>query len=166
MQILYKQENLKQLHSIACACSVVSDSLRPHELLIRLLGPWNFPGKNTGVDCHFSLQGDLPNPGIKPISPALAGRFFATEPRGKPWNSSLSHYFFPSHMVYDVNWSFVQVIESSYPKMWHSTMLVCLKPPFSIQEAFLIRSLHFLDVYIISIYDRHSSFKPLFSWRN
>ena len=27
---------------------------------------------------------DLPGPGIEPVSPALAGRFFTTEPRGKP----------------------------------------------------------------------------------
>ena len=33
--------------------SVMFDSLRPHGLqLTRLLGPWNFPGKSTGVDCH------------------------------------------------------------------------------------------------------------------
>ena len=35
--------------------------------------------------------GDLPDSGIKPASPALAGRFFTTEPRGKAiivfWNS-------------------------------------------------------------------------------
>ena len=29
------------------------------------------PGKNTGVGCHFLLQGDLPNPGIEPGSLAL-----------------------------------------------------------------------------------------------
>ena len=132
---------------------------------VRFLCSW-IPRQEYWNELPFPSLRDLPDPGRKPMSPTLAGRFFATEPRGKPWNSSLSHYFFPFHMVYDVNWSFVQVIESSYPKMWHSTMLVCLKPPFSIQEAFLIRSLHFLDVYIISIYDRHSSFKPLFSWRN
>ena len=28
------------------------------------------PGKNTGVGCHALLQGDLPNPGIEPRSPA------------------------------------------------------------------------------------------------
>ena len=28
-----------------------------------------FPGKNTGVGCHFLLQGNLPNPGIEPTSP-------------------------------------------------------------------------------------------------
>ena len=33
--------------------------------------PWNFPDKNTGVGCHFLFQGNLPNPGIEPTSPAL-----------------------------------------------------------------------------------------------
>ena len=33
--------------------------------------PWNSPGKNTGVGCHFLLQGNLPNSGIEPRSPAL-----------------------------------------------------------------------------------------------
>ena len=37
----------------------------------------NFPAKNTGVDCHFLLQRGLPDPGIKPASPALAGGFLA-----------------------------------------------------------------------------------------
>ena len=36
----------------------MSDSLRPHGLLAaRLHCPWNSPGKNSGVDCHFFLQG-------------------------------------------------------------------------------------------------------------
>ena len=38
--------------------SVVSDSLQPHGLQPgRLLYPWDFPGKNTGVGCHFLIQG-------------------------------------------------------------------------------------------------------------
>ena len=37
--------------------SVVSDSSRPHGLQpTSLLRPWDFPGKNTGVGCHFLLQ--------------------------------------------------------------------------------------------------------------
>ena len=131
-----------------CVCvlshSVVSDSLRPHGLQpARPLCPWNSPGKNTGMGCHFLLQGRaqqfatwtvvhgilqarilewvafpisrissqprdrtqvspiaadslpaelsgkpyLPDIGIKSaslVSPALAGRFFTTEPPGKP----------------------------------------------------------------------------------
>ena len=59
------------------SCSVVSDSLQPHGLQpTRLLCPWNFPGKNTGVGCHFLFQ-----PVIEPwslASPELAGGFFTT----------------------------------------------------------------------------------------
>ena len=32
----------------------------------------------------FPVPGDIPGPRIKPVSPALAGRFFTAEPPGKP----------------------------------------------------------------------------------
>ena len=42
---------------VCVRCSVVSDSLQLHGLeSARLLWPWNSPGKNTGVGCHFLLQ--------------------------------------------------------------------------------------------------------------
>ena len=53
----------------------------------RFLCPWDFPGKNTRVGCHFLLQGIFPNTGTEPkslTSLAQAGRFFTTEPAGKP----------------------------------------------------------------------------------
>ena len=34
--------------------------------LTRLLCPWNFPGKNTGVGCHFLPQGFFPTQGSNP----------------------------------------------------------------------------------------------------
>ena len=38
--------------------SVVYNSLPPHGLKsARFLCLWDFPGKNTGVDCHFLLWG-------------------------------------------------------------------------------------------------------------
>jgi len=43
----------------------------------------------------FPSPGDLPNPGIKPTCPALAGRFFMTEPPGKP-NRRYGHQYFRS----------------------------------------------------------------------
>ena len=46
------------------SCSLVSDSLRPHELETRLLHPWNFSGKNTGVCCHVLLQGIFTTHGL------------------------------------------------------------------------------------------------------
>ena len=37
--------------------SVVSNSVRPHrQQPTRLSCPWDSPGKNTGVGCHFLLQ--------------------------------------------------------------------------------------------------------------
>ena len=43
--------------SVQFSRSVVSDSLRPHGLEpTRLLHPWVFPGKSTGVGCHCLLQ--------------------------------------------------------------------------------------------------------------
>jgi len=49
------------LRNTAAACCqvapVVSNSVRPHGLQpTRLLRPWDSPGKNTGVGCHFLLQ--------------------------------------------------------------------------------------------------------------
>ena len=38
--------------------------LQPHGLQpTRLLCPWDFPGKHTGVGCHFLLQGIFPTKG-------------------------------------------------------------------------------------------------------
>ena len=47
------------MESSCCCCvtSVVSDSVRPHrQQPTRLPRPWDSPGKNTGVGCHFLLQ--------------------------------------------------------------------------------------------------------------
>ena len=77
----------------------MSDSVRPHRWQpTRLPPPWDSPGKNTGVGCHFLLQcmkvesesevtQSCPTfrdsmPGIKPAPPALDGRFLTTGPPG------------------------------------------------------------------------------------
>ena len=42
------------MHESESEVSVVSDSSRPHGLQpTRLLCPWEFPGKSTGVGCHY-----------------------------------------------------------------------------------------------------------------
>ena len=59
--------------TLCCAVlsrSVVSDSLRPRGLQpARLLCPWDFPGKNTGVGCHPLLQGIFPTQRLSPGLP-------------------------------------------------------------------------------------------------
>ena len=46
--------------------------------------------KNTGVGCLSLLQGNLPNPGIKPGSPALQADSLSSEPPGKPIKGKIS----------------------------------------------------------------------------
>ena len=78
----------------------MSDSLRSHGLWpIRLLCPWDSPGKNAGVACHFLLQGIfLTTERTSLVSPAWAGGFFTSSgiwralwrPQIRLWNLSAS----------------------------------------------------------------------------
>ena len=42
-----------------------------------------FPRQDYWSGLPFPSSGELPNPGIEPTSPELAGRSFTTEPPGK-----------------------------------------------------------------------------------
>ena len=55
---IYLPEDLFcQFSSGKWSSSVVSDPQRPHRLQpTRLLCPWDFPGKSTGVGCHCLLR--------------------------------------------------------------------------------------------------------------
>ena len=43
-----------------------------------------FSRHESGTGFPFPSPGHFPRPGMEPVSPALAGRFFSTEPPGKP----------------------------------------------------------------------------------
>ena len=51
-----------------------------HQALLSM----GFPRQEYWSGLPFPSPRDLPNPGIKPVSQALPGRFFITEPPGKP----------------------------------------------------------------------------------
>ena len=70
-----------------CACSVASRAqlsstpwTRAHQAPL----PMEFSKQEYWSGLPFPPPGDLPNPGIKAASLALAGRFFTAEPPGKP----------------------------------------------------------------------------------
>ena len=64
-------------------CSVVSNSFAAHGLKpTTLLCPWDFPGKNTRVDCHFLLQEISLTQGSIHVS-CTAGRFVTAKPPGE-----------------------------------------------------------------------------------
>ena len=58
---------LKLLFSHSIPAVVMCLTLQSHGLQPpRLLCPWDSPGKNTGVRCHFLLQGIFPTQGSNP----------------------------------------------------------------------------------------------------
>ena len=82
--MLYRPESRKfslKVNSENVSYSVVSGSLPSHGLQpARFLSPWDSPGKNTGVGCHFLLPGDFSDPGIEPESPELQAVYLLSEP--------------------------------------------------------------------------------------
>ena len=56
--------------SCCCCCLVAKSRLtlfcNPWTAATRLLCPWDFPGKNTGVGCHFLFWGIFPIQGSIP----------------------------------------------------------------------------------------------------
>ena len=67
-QQLYSTENFVHTLCVLCvcvSCSAMSDSLRSCGLQpTRLLSPWDSPGKNIGVGCHFLLRRIFPTQGL------------------------------------------------------------------------------------------------------
>ena len=60
--------------------------MQPYGLLpARLLCPWDFSGKSTGVGCYFLLQGIFPTQGLNPRLLHCRQTFFAAKPPGKPY---------------------------------------------------------------------------------
>ena len=51
-----------------------------HQALLSM----RFPRQEYWIRFPFPSPGDLPSPGTESVSPALAGRFFTTEPLGSP----------------------------------------------------------------------------------
>ena len=48
----------------------------------RLLRPWDFPGKSTGVGCHFLLQGIFPTQGSNPGLPHCSQTLYHLSQQG------------------------------------------------------------------------------------
>ena len=112
-------------------CSVLSDSLWPRALWpTRLLCPWTFSGKNTGVSCHFLPRGSSwlhDRMGVSSVS--CIGRQILHVPPGKP-------------RIY-----FLHIIHKSFKKtrilsFHHQICKISLFSPFlcSIGETFILLS--------------------------
>ena len=74
--------------------SVLSDSANLWTVTHLAPLPMGFSRQKYSSGLPFPPPGDLPDSGIKPVSPALSGRFFTAEPPGKPPNFLTSLHFF------------------------------------------------------------------------
>ena len=107
-------------HDVKRSCSVMSDSLPPHGLQpAKLLCPWDFPGKNTGVGCHFLLQGLFPAEGLNPGLPHCVYIYIPT-----PFPISFLNWFEYNCLIpfFHVN------IEKTCKHAIHSTILFAFFP--------------------------------------
>ena len=72
-------------YSFLFSHSVVSDPfVTPQTVARQAPLSVGFPRQEYWSRLSFPLPVDLPDPGIEPMSPTLAGRFFTTEPPWKP----------------------------------------------------------------------------------
>ena len=70
-------------HTKCWACSHVRLSVTPWTVAT-LLYPWNSPGKNIGVGCHFLLQGIFPTQGLNLSLPNCRQILYHLSHQGSP----------------------------------------------------------------------------------
>ena len=90
--------------SLSCAQLFVTPQTVTHQAPLSL----GFPRQRCWHGLPFSSSGDIHSTGIKPVSFALAGGFFATEPPGKSKHIDIL-FLMPASKIY--------------------TQLLCLLPP-------------------------------------
>ena len=120
--------------------SVMSDSLWPHRLQpTGLLSPWNFPGKSTGVGCHFLLQGSS-QPRDRTRVSRTTGRCFTA------WATREAHRAVYTYTIY-WHWFKNKTVTNNRPTVSRSSQVfwVSLTYFYMIQTLILQRllSLHF-----------------------
>ena len=136
-------------HQTLCVRSVTSYSLQP----ARLLCPWNFPGKYTGVGCHVLCLGIFPTQGpnlrlfdllhwqappVKPIRPYLLTNWY----RLFKWYSTILTWIFmttsEAELSFHIYWSFQS---SSWSVSWYPL------PIFPLDYTCQLNALDVLDIY-------------------
>jgi len=117
---------------------------------IRLLHPWNFPGRSTGVGCHFLLQGIFPTQGSNPGLPRCRQMIYHLSHQGSPGakHSFKSH---GKHIVFFLPFSLSPFLPFS---------LFVPSSILSFLSVFLVLSFHIYDSLSSSSFNK--LFFPLF----
>ena len=84
-ELMQKSQQVLNSMLLLFGHSVVSDSFETLWTVARQVPlSMGFLRQEYWSGLPFPSPGDLPDPGIEPTSPTLAGGFFTTEPSGKP----------------------------------------------------------------------------------
>ena len=91
--------------------SVVSDSATPWTVAYQAPLSMGFPGQEHWSGLPFPTPGGLSDPGIEPMSPALASRVFTTDPLRRPpailLKNIFLNYFIPTSLLSSVQYYIV-----------------------------------------------------------
>ena len=77
--LIFCQKESESEVTQSCLTLCHSHGLQP----TRLLCLWDFPGRNTGMGCHFLLQGIFPTQGSNPGLPHCRQMLLLSKPPGK-----------------------------------------------------------------------------------
>ena len=116
-----------------CSVTQFCPTLWPHGLWAFL--SVEFSRQEYWSRLPFPSSGDLPDPGIKPESPALAGGFLTTEPPGKPPSKFLGRHKFCescSEYLYEITIGSCARVLSHFSRIWLSDAMVCRPPGSSV----------------------------------
>ena len=86
--VQYKTHSLSRFNKGLCLCSAASDFATWWTVTCQAPLSMGFSRQEHWNVLPFSSPGDLPNPEMEPVSPALLGRFFTTELPGKPHSTT------------------------------------------------------------------------------
>ena len=137
----------------------MSNSCNPWAVAQQAPMPMGFPRQEHWNGLPFPTLRDLPDPGIEPASPALAGRFFATEPPGKPKKRKLCkrRFLLNTHTIGKIKksdesncWERSKEVEISTQRRWagrlrhllESSSAELSRPPMCIPQEPAISCLH------------------------
>ena len=121
----------KLLIRIGLCCAQSRPTLQAHKLQSPgFLCSWDSPGKNTGVGCHFLLQGIFPTQESNPCllhSLHWQGDSLALTPPGQPWSQSRSAGAWVSGELQDQlcqsSWAHTSFSSFGYPLIFASSSL-------------------------------------------
>ena len=88
--VIFQTLDLIYATELCFSCQIVSDSFATLWILAcQAPLSMGFPKQAYWSGLLLPPPRDLPNPGVEPASPALAGRFFTADPPGKLHNGTL-----------------------------------------------------------------------------